>query len=384
MISFIEEKKSLTLDDDFTSGAKIKVVGVGGGGGNAINRMISAGLKGVEFIAANTDLQVLKQNQAPIKIQLGSKLTKGLGTGYDPELGMRSALEDVDRIMDILDGADMVFVTAGMGGGTGTGGAPVFCQLANSLGALTVAVVTTPFKFEGKKRMRVSSEGIRNLKECVDTVITIPNEKLLSITEENTPMVEAFRIADEVLLHAVRGISDLITTPGFINLDFSDVRRVMEGRGMAIMGTGIGTGENRAIEAVQQAISNPLLEETSIRGAKGILVNITMGEDISMREVGEAMELVENQADAECDIIFGQVFDKNMKGKMKVTVIATGFSPKANYSDERVTWVDFQESAPERRKQVVNSEIRSFGSLYNENVNEDELDVPTFIRKQAD
>jgi len=384
MISFIEEKRSLTLDDDFTSGAKIKVVGVGGGGGNAINRMISAGLKGVEFIAANTDLQVLKQNQAPIKIQLGSKLTKGLGTGYDPEVGMRSALEDVDRIMDILDGADMVFVTAGMGGGTGTGGAPVFCQLANSLGALTVAVVTTPFKFEGKKRMRVSSEGIRNLKECVDTVISIPNEKLLSITEESTPMVEAFRIADEVLLHAVRGISDLITTPGFINLDFSDVRRVMEGRGMAIMGTGIGTGENRAIEAVQQAISNPLLEETSIRGAKGILVNITMGEDISMREVGEAMELVENQADTECDIIFGQVFDKNMKGKMKVTVIATGFSPKANYGDERVTWVDFQEFDPERRRQVVNSEIRSFGSLYNENVNEDELDVPTFIRKQAD
>jgi cell division protein FtsZ len=384
MISFIEEKKGLTLDDDYASGAKIKVVGVGGGGGNAINRMISAGLRGVEFIAANTDLQVLKQNEAPLKIQLGSKLTKGLGTGYDPELGMRSALEDVDRIMDALDGADMVFVTAGMGGGTGTGGAPVFCQLANSLGALTVAVVTTPFKFEGKKRMRISSDGIRNLKECVDTVITIPNEKLLSITEENTPMVEAFRIADEVLLHAVRGISDLITTPGFINLDFSDVRRVMEGRGMALMGTGIGTGENRAIEAVQQAISNPLLEETSIRGAKGILVNITMGEDISMREVGEAMELVENQADAECDIIFGQVFDKNMKGKMKVTVIATGFSPKANYNDERVTWVDFQESDPERRKQVVNAEIRSFGSFYNESVNEEELDVPTFIRKQAD
>lgn len=384
MISFIEEKNSLTLDDNYTSGAKIKVVGVGGGGGNAVNRMIAAGLKGVEFIAANTDLQVLKQNEAPIKIQLGSKATKGLGTGYDPDLGMRAALEDVDRIMDILDGADMVFVTAGMGGGTGTGGAPVFCQLANSLGALTVAVVTTPFKFEGKKRMRVAAEGIRNLKECVDTVITIPNEKLLSITEENTPMVEAFRIADEVLLHAVRGIADLITTPGFINLDFADVRRVMEGRGMALMGTGIGTGENRAIEAVQQAISNPLLEETSIRGAKGILVNITMGEDISMREVGEAMELVENQADAECDIIFGQVFDKNMKGKMKVTVIATGFSPKANYNDERVTWVDFNDSEPERRKQVVNAEIRSFGTFYNESVNEDELDVPTFIRRQAD
>lgn len=384
MISFIEEKNSLTLDENYTSGAKIKVVGVGGGGGNAVNRMIAAGLKGVEFIAANTDLQVLKQNEAPIKIQLGSKATKGLGTGYDPDLGMRAALEDVDRIMDILDGADMVFVTAGMGGGTGTGGAPVFCQLANSLGALTVAVVTTPFKFEGKKRMRVAAEGIRNLKECVDTVITIPNEKLLSITEENTPMVEAFRIADEVLLHAVRGIADLITTPGFINLDFADVRRVMEGRGMALMGTGIGTGENRAIEAVQQAISNPLLEETSIRGAKGILVNITMGEDISMREVGEAMELVENQADAECDIIFGQVFDKNMKGKMKVTVIATGFSPKANYNDERVTWVDFNDSEPERRKQVVNAEIRSFGTFYNESVNEDELDVPTFIRRQAD
>jgi cell division protein FtsZ len=384
MISFIEEKGSLTLDENYTSGARIKVVGVGGGGGNAINRMISAGLKGVEFIAANTDLQVLKQNEAPIKIQLGSKATKGLGTGYDPDLGMRAALEDVDRIMDILDGADMVFVTAGMGGGTGTGGAPVFCQLANSLGALTVAVVTTPFKFEGKKRMKVANDGIRNLKESVDTVITIPNEKLLSITEENTPMVEAFRIADEVLLHAVRGIADLITTPGFINLDFADVRRVMEGRGMALMGTGIGTGENRAIEAVQQAISNPLLEETSIRGAKGILVNITMGEDISMREVGEAMELVENQADAECDIIFGQVFDKNMKGKMKVTVIATGFSPKANYNDERVTWVDFKDPDAERRKQVVNAEIRSFGTYYNDSVNEDELDVPTFIRKQAD
>jgi len=384
MITFVEDKPKFQMAEDNDQGAVIKVVGVGGGGGNAVNRMISAGLRGVEFIATNTDLQSLRQTKAPVKLQLGEKLTQGLGTGYDPDLGMRSALEDVDKIMDLLEDADMVFVTAGMGGGTGTGGAPIFCQLANSLGALTVAVVTTPFKFEGRKRMKVALEGIRNLKESVDTVITIPNEKLLTITEEDTPMVEAFRIADEVLLHAVKGIADLLTTPGFINLDFADVRRVMEGKGMALMGTGIAGGDNRAIDSVQQAISNPLLDETSIQGAKGILVNITMGDDISMREVGEAMELIENQADSDCDIIFGQVFDKSMKGKMKITVIATGFNPKAISSEERVTWVDFQDNTTEKRRKAVGEDKHSLGSYYNESINEDELDVPTFIRRQAD
>ncbi len=384
MITIVEDKPKYEFVNELTNGANIKVVGVGGGGGNAINRMIQAGLKGVEFIAANTDIQALKSNLAPIKIQLGEETTKGLGTGYNPEKGMRSALEDVDKIMDHLEGADMVFITAGMGGGTGTGGAPVFCQLANSLGALTVAVVTTPFKFEGKKRMRVAQDGIRNLKESVDTVITIPNEKLLTITEDDTPVVEAFRIADEVLLHAVRGIADLITTPGFINLDFADVRRVMEGKGMALMGTGIASGENRAIDAVQQAISNPLLEETSINGAKGILVNITMGDDISMREVGEAMELIENQSDADCDIIFGQVFDNKMKGKMKVTVIATGFNVHPQEAS-RITHIDFNEHQLEKRPMAVNEDGRgSFSSYSSDYINEDELDVPTFLRKQAD
>ncbi|HNU83971.1 MAG TPA: cell division protein FtsZ, partial [Thermoanaerobaculia bacterium] len=268
--------------------AKIKVIGVGGGGGNAVNRMIAANLRGIEFIAANTDLQALANCRAPEKLQLGPQITKGLGAGADPEIGRRSALEDTDRVLELLDGADMIFLTAGLGGGTGTGALPVIANLAAEIGALTVAVVTKPFGFEGRRRMLVAEKGIEELRGAVDTLITIPNERLLSFVERGTPLTEAFRIADDVLRQAVQGISDLITIPGEVNVDFADVRAIMGGMGMALMGTGVAKGENRAIEAAQRAISSPLLEETSIEGAKGVLINISGGRDLGLHEVAEA------------------------------------------------------------------------------------------------
>jgi len=302
--------------------ARIKVIGVGGGGGNAVNTMIACGLRGVEFIVANTDAQALGANLAPVKLQLGQK---GLGAGANPDVGRESALEAMEQIRAHLEGADMVFITAGMGGGTGTGGAPVAGRVAKENGALTVGVVTKPFHFEGKKRMRQADVGLAELKEAVDTLIVIPNQRLLSIASRQTTMLEAFRRADEVLLEAVRGISDLVTVHGLVNLDFADVRTIMCGMGMAIMGCGAANGDNRAVEAAQKAISSPLLEELSVRGARGVLINITGGPDLALHEVNEAATLIQEEAHEDADIIFGAVIDERMGDEIRITVIATGF-----------------------------------------------------------
>src|SRR5437867_4658319 len=312
-------------DEPPITGARIKVIGVGGGGGNAVNRMIDAGIEGIEFVVANTDLQALKRSRASVKIQLGGRLTKGLGAGADPEVGRQAALEDTDKIIEVLEGSDMVFVTTGLGGGTGTGGAPIIASLAAELGALTVAVVTKPFAFEGRKRHAQAERGLLDLKECVDTVITIPNERLLATLERGTSLFDAFRIADDILRQAVQGISDLIIVPGLINLDFADVKTVMSGMGMALMGTGCARGENRAVEAARKAISSRLLEDGSIQGARGVLINITGGHDLLLHEVSEASSIIHDAADGEANIIFGAVLDETMKDEVKITVIATGF-----------------------------------------------------------
>jgi len=306
-------------------GARIKVVGVGGGGGNAVNTMIAMGLPGVEFFTANTDMQALGASLATTKIQLGAELTKGLGAGANPEVGRQAALEDSELLRDHLAGADMVFITAGMGGGTGTGGAPVVARIAKELGALTVAVVTKPFQFEGKKRMRQADDGMRDLKEAVDTLIAIPNQRLLAVAGRNTSLLETFKRADDVLLQAVRGISDLITVHGLINLDFADVRTIMAEMGMAMMGAGSASGENRAIDAAHKAIASPLLEDISIHGAKGVLINITGSHDLSLHEVNEAATLIQEEAHEDANIIFGAVIDEQMGDEIRITVIATGF-----------------------------------------------------------
>jgi len=305
--------------------AKIKVIGVGGGGGNAVNRMIASNLRGIEFIAANTDVQALSKCQALFRLQLGAQITRGLGAGADPEIGRKAALEDTDKILEMLDGADMIFLTAGMGGGTGTGAMPILASLASEIGALTVAVVTKPFAFEGRRRMAYAEAGVEELRGAVDTLITIPNERLLNFVERGTPLAEAFRIADDVLRQAVQGISDLITVPGEVNVDFADVRSIMSGMGMALMGTGIAKGENRALEAAQRAISSPLLEETSIEGAKGVLINISGGKDLALHEVAEAARVIQSAVDPDANIITGMVIDEHLEDEMKVTVIATGF-----------------------------------------------------------
>ena len=323
----------LALDDEGKASARIKVIGVGGGGGNAVNRMVRVGLDGVEFIVANTDLQALQGNAAPVKIQIGGKLTKGLGAGADPNVGRQAALEDTDGIVQALTGADMVFVTTGLGGGTGTGAAPVIASLAGELGALTIAVVTKPFKFEGKKRAVQAERGLEALRECVDTVITIPNERLLSLIDRATSLTDAFATADDVLRQAIQGISDLILVPGLINLDFADVKTIMSGMGVAMMGTGIRSGENRTIEAAKAAISSPLLEGASVHGARGVIINITGGTDLTLLEVSEASSLIQEAAHEEANIIFGAVVDSQLKGQVKVTVIATGFDrPTASAS----------------------------------------------------
>src|SRR6058998_2725486 len=303
----MDEKESkgalkLSFDENKAVGANIKVIGVGGGGSNAVNRMISTNLQGVEFMVANTDCQALKTSRAPLKIQIGGKLTKGLGAGSNPEIGRQAALEDTEKIIEALEGADMVFITTGLGGGTGTGATPIVANLASELGALVVAVVTKPFSFEGRKRREQAEMGLRELRECVDTVICIPNERLLSTVDRNTSLQAAFLIADDVLRQAVQGISDLITIPGEINLDFADVKTIMSGMGMALMGTGVSTGEHRAVEAAQRAISSPLLEDATIDGARGILINITGGTDMTLHEVAEASSLVQRTADPEANI----------------------------------------------------------------------------------
>lgn len=316
---------SIEFADGTDLQARIKVVGVGGAGGNALNTMIESGLEGVEFIAANTDAQALESNLAPMKIQLGPQLTKGLGAGGNPETGKKSALEDVQKLSECLQGADMVFVTAGMGGGTGTGAAPIIAQVARDHGALTVGVVTKPFVFEGRKRSRNADLGVSDLIDSVDTIITIPNQKLMSLGNDDISMLEAFQRADDVLVQAVRGISDLIVNAGMINVDFADVKTIMSCTGRALMGTGFGKGEHRAIEAAEMAIRSPLLDDVSVEGATGILLNFTAGPDIRLREINEAASLVQQSAHEDANIIFGVVTDPNMSEVVKVTVIATGF-----------------------------------------------------------
>ena len=313
------------FEEERTVGACIKVIGIGGAGSNAVNRMMETGVEGVDFLVANTDVQALQESHAPVKLQLGAKLTKGLGAGANPEIGREAALEDTEKILEALEGADMIFVTTGLGGGTGTGAAPIVASLAAELGSLTVAVVTKPFDFEGRKRMTQAERGLSNLRESVDTVITIPNEQLLATLEHGTTLFDAFHFADDILRQAVQGISDLITVPGLINLDFADVKTVMHGMGMALMGTGVASGENRAVEAARRAISSRLLDEDSIRGAKGVLINITGGSDLLLHEVSEASEIIYQAADSEANIIFGAVLDERIENEVKITVIATGF-----------------------------------------------------------
>jgi cell division protein FtsZ len=394
------------MEENQKSGANLKVVGIGGGGCNAVNTMIKSGLKGVEFIGANTDAQALAACSAPVKVQLGAGLTKGLGAGAVPEVGRNATLEDRDRIHEILSGADMVFITAGMGGGTGTGGAPILAGIAKEAGALTVAVVTKPFLFEGKKRQRQAEEGLKELRKCVDTLITIPNQRLLNIAGKDMSLLEAFRKADEVLLQAVQGISDLITVEGLINLDFADVRTVMGEMGMALMGTGTARGEKRAVEAAQRAISSPLLEDITITGARGILISVTGGPDLGIFEVNEACMLIQEEAHEDANIIFGAVIDEKMKDEMRITVIATGFG-RAESKEEHVP--EAMLISQEREKVVVNfarkeenREIPAFirseksseiqeriaktarGRVPKNVAGEDEYDIPTFLRKQAD
>jgi cell division protein FtsZ len=318
-----------SFSEETLQGAKIKVIGVGGGGCNAVNRMIRAKVEGVEFISANTDLQALKQSQAPLKLQLGAKLTKGLGAGANPEVGRKAALEDTDKIIESLEGSDMIFVTAGLGGGTGSGAAPVVASLASELGALTVAVVTKPFAFEGKRRMLQAEQALAELIGCVDTVIVIPNERLMDTVERGTSFFEAFRIADDILRQAVQGISDIITIPGIINRDFADVKTIMHGMGYAVMGTAVASGSNRAVEAANRAIKSPLLEDNSIQGAQGILMNITGSSSLSLHEVHEASTIIQQAAHENANVIFGAVQDEAMKESVKITVIAAGFREAA-------------------------------------------------------
>src|SRR6516164_2409499 len=322
------ESVRIHFNEDPKNNAKIKVIGVGGGGGNAVNRMICARVEGVEFVAANTDLQALQMSRAPVKIQLGTKLTNGLGAGANPEIGRRGALEDADKIIEALEGADMVFVTAGLGGGTGTGGAPIIASLASEMGALTVAVVTKPFAFEGRRRMSQAERGLAELVDSVDTMITIPNEKLLAVAH-NTGFFESFRIADDILRQAVQGISDIITIPGIINRDFADVKTIMAGMGYAVMGTATARGENRATAAAQAAIASPLLEAGAIDGARGILINVTGSSSLRLAEVNEASTIIQSAAHEDANIIFGAVLDEKMKDEVKITVIATGFKEAA-------------------------------------------------------
>jgi cell division protein FtsZ len=363
------------------SGASIKVVGIGGGGGNAINRMIEAGIQGVQFLVANTDLQSLKASQASVKLQIGEKLTRGLGVGGDPEKGRQSALEDTEKIIEALEGADMVFITAGLGGGTGTGAAPIIASLATELGALTVAVVTKPFRFEGRRRQRQAEQGLNELRECVDTVITIPNERLLNAVPKGTRFHESFRLVDDVLLQAVQGISDIITVPGLINVDFADVKAIMEGMGIALMGTGAATGDNRALEATQRAISSPLLEEASIEGAKGLLVNVSGGTDLTLFEVNEAMSIIHDSADPDANIIFGAVLDERLENEMKITVIATGFDKAVSAVEPSRAFSAPQPVATDGR---VTAPVVIPGHGGPDPLRREDINVPAFIRKKAD
>jgi cell division protein FtsZ len=367
----------------------IKVIGVGGGGGNAVDRMIQSRMRGIEFVTANTDAQVLKKSISPNKIPIGQKVTQGLGAGADPNVGRQAAEEDLDSLRASLQGADMVFVTCGMGGGTGTGAAPVIAALAKEAGALTVGVVTKPFHFEGRRRMRQADEGIEQLRQSVDTLIVIPNEKLLSVAERRTGLREAFKLADDVLKKGVQGISDIILIPGEINVDFADVRTIMQERGDALMGMGIGQGEKRAITAAQQAIQSPLLDDISLSGATGLLVNITGGSDLSLAEVSDAMEVITEACDDECNIIYGQVVDEALNDECRITVIATGFNKRREAARAAVfptvtqmpTQIEPVRGLGTRKKQIMGNDVlveevaRARPLARN-----DDIDKPTFLR----
>ncbi|MBW1975194.1 MAG: cell division protein FtsZ [Deltaproteobacteria bacterium] len=406
--------------------ARIKVVGIGGAGNNAINNMIAAGLDGVEFIAANTDYQVLKKCSAPVKILLGTNTTRGLGAGGNPELGAKATEEDIDKIREEVEDSDMVFITAGMGGGTGTGGAPIVARVCKELGALTVAVVTKPFSFEGRPRMRNAMEGLAKLEEVVDTIITIPNDRLTTLSDKRATFLEMFKKADDVLLYAVKGISDLIVNPGYINVDFADVKAVMSDMGgMALMGTGIGRGENRASEAATQAISSPLLEDVSIQGAKAILVNITAGPDLTMHEFEEISSIINSEVDEEADIYLGTAIDQNIGEELRVTVIATGIGaavkkkqetrgesgrvirvrprqseaatssmiPDPDYEYLEIPTIERQGGLRQREEENEteenwarrNNKRRSIFRRFRKAIaDEEDLNIPTFIRRQVD
>lgn len=401
----------IEFDENKNLAAKVKVIGIGGGGNNALNTMIAYQLTGVDFIAANTDAQALAANLAPVKLQLGTSLTKGLGAGANPETGRKAALEDMEKIREVLTGADMVFITAGLGGGTGTGGAPVIAEVAREIGALTVAIVTKPFHFEGKKRMKQAEEGLANLRMTADALITIPNQRLLSISGKSMTLLEAFKKADEILYHAAKGISDIIVGQGIINLDFADVRTIMSETGMALMGTGIAAGENRSIEAAQRAISSPLLEDISIEGARGLLINITGGPNMTLNEINEATTLVQKEAHEDANIIWGMVIDQAMKEDLRVTVIATGFG-----RSEEKTLARYKRVAPisisvrDTIRESIRDSVRDSGKENRDYPtfmrkakvserfdevklaespdfsleDEDRFDIPTFLRKQAD
>jgi cell division protein FtsZ len=397
----------ISFNEEARNDAKIKVIGVGGGGGNAVNRMIDAGVEGVEFITANTDLQALRMSRAPVKIQLGVKLTNGLGAGANPEVGRKAALEDSDKIIEALEGADMVFVTTGLGGGTGTGAAPIIASLASEMGALTVAVVTKPFAFEGKRRMQQAERGISELMEAIDTTIVIPNEKLLAVAQD-AGFFESFRVADDILRQGVQGISDIITIPGIINRDFADVKAIMAGMGYAVMGTATANGAHRATEAAQKAIASPLLEAGAIDGARGILINITGSTSLKLAEVQQACTIIQSAAHEDANIIFGAVMDEKMKDSVKITVIATGFQDSDRLRrrrEERHTPFisarvenEFPESEPESTPPpmvmeevapapVASAEVIPLNSVRDAMVasfEQHDLDVPAFMRKRGE
>ena len=384
-----------TLEVEPERVAKIVVVGVGGGGSNAVNRMYSSDMAGVEFVVMNTDAQVLRKSPVPTKLQIGEKLTRGLGAGAKPEVGRKAALDDSDRILDLIQGADMVFITAGLGGGTGTGAAPVIANLAKSQDILTVGVVTKPFLFEGQVRMAVADRGLEELREQVDSLITIPNQRLLNVADKKTSFMQAFRLADDVLTQAVRGISDLITRPGEVNVDFADVRTIMAERGIAMMGTGMGVGENAAVEAAQKAINSELLENHSIEGAKGIIINFTASPDLTIYQMTEASELIKKMAHASANIIFGLTVDADLGDEVRVTVIATGFDragkPEAA-PEEPPKVIDIKANAQKttergqflRKKGVAAAGGGRSDQLALRDMDEAELDIPTFMRRQAD
>jgi len=378
--------------------AKIKVVGVGGAGGNAVNNMIDSGLQGVKFVAANTDAQSLEVSQAPTKLQIGEKLTEGLGAGANPSIGQQAATESVDDIRTALQDSHMVFITAGLGGGTGTGAAPVIAEISKELGALTVAVVTLPFGFEGKKRMKQAKEGIKALSDVVDTVITISNDRLRGLASRKATMLDMFKRADEILLHSVKGITDLIMMPGLVNLDFADVRTIMSKAGMALMGTGVASGENRALEAAERAISHPLLEDVSISGAEGVLMNVTCGSDLTMAEMTEASDRIYNEAGEDAEIIWGTVIDDSIGEELRVTVIATGIQSETERKQSRVSGKvrditeadlagisDLDEPTFIRKNKAVGEGTGAHYKGYRGIImDQDDLDIPTFMRRKAD